>query len=93
MYIYIHIKVREWFRKRREYMSQRIFQACSETFRNLQIQTEEELELNILEIRSNSMIIKDLLKNADLEITNDAVARDYCLEKVRLYIIKTKLII
>ena len=63
-------------------MSQRIFQACSEIFRNLQIQTEEDLELNMLQIRSNSMIIKDLIKNADLEITNDAVARDYCLEKV-----------
>lgn len=80
----MYIKVREWFRKRREYMSQRIFQACSDTFRNLQIQTEEELEMNILEIQSNSRIIVDLLKNADLEITNDAVARDYCLEKVKI---------
>lgn len=74
--------MREWFRKRREYMSQRIFQVCAEVFKDLKIDTESELELKISELNHNTEIIDHILLRADLEITDETVAKEYCNEKV-----------
>lgn len=64
-------------------MSQRIFQACSECFKNIQIESESELNSHIAELQENSEIVEKILQNSDLEIINESVAKDYCREKVK----------
>lgn len=66
-------------------MSQRIFQVCSEIFKDMKIETESELEAKISELNHNNDIINHVLTSADLEITDPMVAEEYCREKVRLY--------
>ena len=63
-------------------MSQRIFQVCAELFKDLKIETEAELESKISELNQNTEIIDHVLNNADLEITDRSVAKEYCHEKV-----------
>jgi hypothetical protein len=63
-------------------MSQRIFQACSETFKDLTIETETELEEQISNLDRNSGLVKTILRVADLEIINESTAKEYCHEKV-----------
>lgn len=63
-------------------MSQRIFQVCSEIFKDLKIETESELEAKISELNLNTEIINHVLITADLEITDRSVAEEYCREKV-----------
>lgn len=65
-------------------MSQRIFLACSTYFQDIQIETEAELESEITKFNQNPNVLDFILKNADLEITNSIVAREYCREKVRI---------
>lgn len=65
-------------------MSQRIFLACSTYFQDIQIETEAELESEITKFNQNPSVLDFILKNADLEITNSIVAREYCREKVRI---------
>jgi hypothetical protein len=65
-------------------MSQRIFQACSETFKDLTIETETELEEQISNLDRNSGLVKTILRVADLEIINESTAKEYCHEKVLL---------
>jgi hypothetical protein len=64
-------------------MSQRIFQVCSELFKDLQIDTESDLDIKISELNCNTEIIDHVLVRADLEITDRSVAKEYCHEKVR----------
>jgi len=63
-------------------MSQRIFQVCSELFRDLKIETESELEVKISELNRSTEILDHILIRADLEITDRSVAKEYCHEKV-----------
>ena len=63
-------------------MSQRIFQVCSELFRDLKIETESELEVKISELNRCTEILDHILIRADLEITDRSVAKEYCHEKV-----------
>jgi len=63
-------------------MSQRIFQACSEGFKDAQINCEAELEEKISDLDRNSDLINTILKVSDLEIINESAAKDYCHEKV-----------
>lgn len=64
-------------------MSQRIFQVCSELFKDLKIETESDLEVKISELNRSTQIIDHILIRADLEITDRSVAKGYCHEKVR----------
>ncbi len=64
-------------------MSQRIFQACSEIYKDLTIENESDLENAISILDQRPDIIDVVLKNADLEITDNVVAQEYCHEKVR----------
>lgn len=63
-------------------MSQRIFQVCSELFKDLRIESESELEIKISELNRSTEIIDHVLLRADLEITDRTVAKEYCHEKV-----------
>lgn len=63
-------------------MSQRIFQACSDYFKDLRIESEADLNAHISELNNNSQIIEIILGNANLEIIDHSVAREYCHEKV-----------
>lgn len=63
-------------------MSQRIFQVCAELYKDLVIESEFDLEAAISELERSSDVIDIVLKGADLEITDNAVAREYCHEKV-----------
>ena len=63
-------------------MSQRIFLSCSAVFQDVQIESESELEAQIAKFNQNSSLIDIVLTNADLEIVDPIVAREYCREKV-----------
>ena len=64
-------------------MSQRIFQVCSELFKDVRIECESDLEAKISELNSSTEIIDHVLLRADLEIMDRAVAKEYCYEKVK----------
>ena len=63
-------------------MSQRIFQACSDLFKNVQIDSEQELNQQITQIQQNQRLVERILNISDLEITDKEVAKNYCIEKV-----------
>ena len=64
-------------------MSQRIFQACSDQFKNVQINSEQELNHQIDQVQQNHRLVERILSISDLEITDKEVAKNYCMEKVR----------
>lgn len=68
-------------------MSQRIFLVCGQVFNNVRIESEAELEYQIHEMDSNTIIIDNVVKHADLEIIDPVVARDYCREKVKIKVV------
>lgn len=65
-------------------MSQRIFQVCTEVYKDLRIEGESDFESKISELDERSEVIDIISKSADLEITDESVAREFCREKVRI---------
>ena len=63
-------------------MSQRIYQACSEIYKDLRIESESDLDASISQLNQSPNIIDSVLKGSNLEITNEMVAREFCHEKV-----------
>lgn len=64
-------------------MSQRIFQACSDCFKDVKIESEAELNAHISELQGHSQFIEGIMKEANLEIIDNSVAKEYCREKVK----------
>ncbi len=76
-------KIREWFRKRREYMSQRIFNICEQVFPASTMTSDVRLRECIAEInQDHSRVLMKIIHESQLEITDEKAAMDYCREKV-----------
>lgn len=76
-------KIREWFRKRREYMSQRIFHICEQEFPASMLTSDDQLRDCIAMITCDpSPTLEKILKEAQLEIIDEQAALSYCREKV-----------
>jgi hypothetical protein len=76
-------KIREWFRKRREYMSQRIFYVCELAFPAASLNTDERLRECIAEVnQKNSRVLMKIVSDSQLDITDEFAAQEYCREKV-----------
>lgn len=74
--------MREWFRKRREYMSSRIFTQCERMFSASPVNSQGTLDSAIHMLRSQPAIIDAILRGANLEIEERSAAREFCFEKV-----------
>lgn len=78
-------KIREWFRKRREYMSQRIFAMCEQAFPSGGLTSDERLRECLDEVnQEGSRVLRKIVFDSQLEITDEAAAQAYCREKVRV---------
>lgn len=75
------IKVRRWFRKRREEMSQRIFTSCRKHFGQKDYSRDECLEL-IDSIPLDFNLIERIRIEANLEIANVDASTEFCQTKV-----------
>lgn len=64
-------------------MSQRIFQACEDFYKDVEISNEIDLATKLRELRDDPHILEAILIKSDLEITDHRTAREYCQEKVR----------
>lgn len=62
-------------------MSQRIFNICAKKFGGLSMSIEELTQ----QVRENPMCISEIVREANLEILNEAVAWEFCSEKVASY--------
>lgn len=79
-------KIREWFRKRREYMSQRIFHVCEETFPAISMTSDDRLRDCIAQVnQDDSLVLKKIVHDSQLEIIDEHVAREYVREKVQTH--------
>lgn len=65
-------------------MSQRIFNICTKKYGHL---VNDPVTLNALrlEARNNPSVISEIVREANLEILNEASAREFCSEKVTNY--------
>lgn len=82
-------KIREWFRKRREYMSQRIFSVCEMAFPAASLTTDERLRECVAEVNeNNSRVLMKIVHDSQLEITDEFAAQEYCREKVKILLLQ-----
>ena len=78
-------QVREWFRRKREYMSQRIFNICSKKFSHL-INNPIAVKELLHKARNNPEFVAEIGREANLEILNEAAAWEFCSEKISSYL-------
>jgi hypothetical protein len=72
-------KIREWFRKRREYMTHRVYNYCNKHYR---MQDGKQV---IDTLRTNSAMIDTIREECSIDIGNDDEARDYVIDRVESF--------
>ena len=71
--------VKEWFRKRREYMTHRVFNYCNKNFR---MQDSGEVLCKL----KNDIDMQDFLRRScNLDVVDDTAARNYIIERVESF--------
>jgi nitrogen regulatory protein PII-like uncharacterized protein len=68
-------------------MSQRIMNTCTKRFSSLHNENDpEEIQKMSSEIRNNPIYISEIIREANLEIVDEASAYEFCNEKVSIYL-------
>jgi hypothetical protein len=71
--------VKEWFRKRREYMTHRVFNYCNKNFR---MQDGQHV---LAQLRRDVAMQDAVRRDCNLDITDDLAARSYIIERVESF--------
>lgn len=77
-----NLKVREWFRKRREYMAQRISQSCEAYYETTDLSTKRLLRQYLSTLTTDTQAVEDIINMSNLEVTDPVAAHEFCKEKV-----------
>lgn len=73
-------KVREWFRKRREYMSSKVFTLCERLFPH-SIDTQKALDKAVYTLKHTPQLLESIVRTANLDLEDISIAREFCYEK------------
>ena len=76
--------IREWFRKRREYMTHRVYNYCNKHYRLM----EGKEVLNML--RNNEQALDAIRDECRLDITEVTASRDFAFDRVESFFMRRK---
>lgn len=79
-------RVREWFRRKREYMSQRVVNACIKRFPANELTSEDIAAMLMALQNGTSAIGQEIAREAKLEITDRQAAVEFCVGRIILYL-------
>ena len=72
-------KIREWYRKRREYMTHRVYNYCNKHYR---MQDGKQV-INVL--RANNAMVDSIREECSIDVENDEEARKYVIDRVESF--------
>lgn len=78
-------KVREWFRKRREYMSSKVFTLCERAF-PYPIDTQKTLDKALHTLKHTPQFLENIVRAANLDLEDTVVAQEFCYEKSVIFL-------
>ena len=80
----LNSRIKEWYRKRREYMTHRVYNYCNKNFRLRDGQ--EVLEM----LRGNAQVLDEIREECKLDVTDAHAAREYAYDRVESFFNRRK---